>query len=105
MSKTKSVEYWEIKKGFIVVAKDIKPETSMTEEEFDLIPLHDKVGVNHSDRTKFLEANGYEVTRENMINSALSDRVTPDEEIGEELVDQLKALEDTPTDGADKPSN
>ena len=39
------------------------------------------VGVNHDERVAFLEQNGYEVTRENMLNGALtvkSDKINSD---------------------------
>lgn len=65
MPVTKKLSDWEKTKGFIVTSEN--PSKSMTEEEFDSISINLKRGVDFDARTTFLEANGYEVTRENMI--------------------------------------
>lgn len=64
----------ELEKKYNCIVKDLKPDGSISEKEFLQIPITDKTGVNHSDRIKFLKDNGYEVTRENMIDSSLSAR-------------------------------
>lgn len=66
MESKKTIKDWELEKGFIV--RGAQPMTKLTEQEFDDIPAGEKVGVNHKDRVQFLKDNGYEVTRENMIN-------------------------------------
>lgn len=71
MNETKTIRDWEKQKGFIVkTATDL--DQQMTEQEFDAISLSEKHGVDHESRTQFLNDNGYEVTRENMINTSLS---------------------------------
>lgn len=73
MSDTKTVQEWEKEKGFIVInGMDLNQQ--LTEEEFVAIPLSERTGVDHAQRTKFLTDNGYELTRGNMINSSLSAR-------------------------------
>ena len=70
----KTIEQWEKEKGLIVI-DDIDPKQELSEAEFNKrysFLGSNTVGVNHEDRIQFLEANGYEVTRENMINSELS---------------------------------
>lgn len=72
MSKT--LAELEKERGFIAV--------DATAEELDkpvgdkkLIAMHLEgatVAVNHDHRVEFLKANGYEVTRENMVDSSLS---------------------------------
>lgn len=66
----------EIKSGF--VARDPKslPDIDKVDEFVEhVIPLLNTgefVGVNYDDRVEFLKANGYEVTRENLIDGSLS---------------------------------
>lgn len=76
----KTIAEFEKEKGCIVVrsasGNEIDPKVSITEEEFDAIPQETKIGVNHKDRIAFLKKNGYEVTRENMIDSSLSTKPT-----------------------------
>ena len=68
--KKDTVEYWEKERGCIIPS--LKPTDSMTEQEFLALPMTSRLGVDHESRIKFLKDNGYEVTRENMINSELS---------------------------------
>lgn len=73
MNDTKTMSEWEQVKGCIVTtATQDDLSDPMTEEEFDAIPKLEKHGVNYSDRIKFLQDNGYELTRANMIDSDLS---------------------------------
>lgn len=68
MSETKSVEEWEIQKDLLITG-DVDLTEKMTWEELTQrwnILGEDATGVIHADRIKFLEANGYETTRENM---------------------------------------
>lgn len=66
----------EIESGF--VARDPKSLPKITDLEKFIeyaIPLSitgEMVGVNYPDRVEWLEANGYEVTRENLIDASLS---------------------------------
>lgn len=76
MNKTtekKPIKEWEYIKGFILLG-DIDPEKIVTEKEIDEIDLSLKAGCDHDVRIKFLESNGYEITRENMIKRDLSTR-------------------------------
>lgn len=72
---------WEEKLGVMVRDADEKTlKSKITEAEFREswgagIPS----GVNHKQRIKFLKDNGYEVTRENMLDGQLS-VVQPDPE-------------------------
>lgn len=68
--KKDTVEYWEKKTGCVIISR--KPTDSMTEQEFLDLKMHERIGVDHENRVKFLKANGYAVTRENMVNSELS---------------------------------
>ncbi len=58
--------------GILLLGK-IDETKKLTDEEFgELIKDHHNfVGVNYEDRIKFLNDNGYEVTRENMIDGTL----------------------------------
>ena len=52
---------------------------TMSREEFDNIVkshMSEFTGVDYKNRVKFLEANGYEVNRENLINAELSAKPT-----------------------------
>lgn len=69
MESKKTIKDWEQEKGVIV--RGAQPLTKLTEQEFNDIPDGEKTGVNHKDRIQFLKDNGYEVTRENMINTEL----------------------------------
>lgn len=65
---------WEKEFGVIIQNVDQKKlSEKVTQDEFSAL-LSDVVyvGVNHEHRKEFLEANGYEVTRENMSNPDLS---------------------------------
>lgn len=62
---TKTLEEWEKEKGMMVINGD--PTKKMTEEHFASIDMGDKHGVDHVNRIKFLQANGYKVTRDNMM--------------------------------------
>lgn len=69
----KSVKDWEAHLGVIFIG-DIDLKKKVTEDEaLELIRggASTHVPVNHEGRKKWLEYNGYEVTRENMINGSL----------------------------------
>ena len=77
----KTVAEWERETGYIVVSKD--PDSNMTESKFmalvEDVEAREKsgaVGVDFTEREKWLKANGHEVTRENMIDRTLSGDVT-----------------------------
>lgn len=72
MSESKTIGDFEKEQGMIVLGED--PTTIITRADFDALPQYKKIGVNHEDRVAFLEANGYEVTRENMVDVNLSHR-------------------------------
>lgn len=65
---------FEKQTGF--VSKDPKRAATFktVEEMQEDIPLNSNeyVGVNYDDRVKFLKANGYDVTRKNLIDGTLS---------------------------------
>ncbi|CAB4152049.1 hypothetical protein UFOVP585_49 [uncultured Caudovirales phage] len=74
----KTFEEWEIVRG--MYASDLerhKTDNDITLEEFTKIVednMSEFVGVHLEDRLEFLKANGYETTRENLINADLSVR-------------------------------
>lgn len=80
MSK-KSLATWEKERGFIF-AGNVDLDQQLTEDEFTDMLFNGKtpaIGVDHKERAKFLKNNGYEVNRENMINSDLSTASTEQE--------------------------
>ena len=73
MSK-KTLEAFEKERGFIILG-DIDLKREITEEELlELMHSNGFHGVDFEKRIKFLEDNGYEVTRDNLIDSSLSYR-------------------------------
>lgn len=72
----KTLAEWEKEKNWIY--KAATPELlnkQMTEDEFIELLTSDHNnfhGVNHADRIEFLQNNGHQVTRENMVNHKLS---------------------------------
>lgn len=69
--KTMTIEQWEKEKGCLVLS-DIDLKKVVSEKEFNAIPLDERHSVDHDSRTKFLRDNGFEVTRENMMDHRLS---------------------------------
>lgn len=59
-----------------MVRTEVDGEKLLTEAEFDAVEHVDKIGVSHTDRVKFLQDNGYDLTRSNMMDSSLSARST-----------------------------
>lgn len=72
--KKQSIELWEKEANLLftnITDDGLKKE--ITSDEFqNTIATSPFIGMNHSDRIKFLKDNGYEVTRENMANPELS---------------------------------
>lgn len=71
----KSIAEFEKEKGLIF--KNIKDDSKkITEDEFNKMieDINSWVGVDYALRLAFLKDNGYEVNRENLINSSLSVR-------------------------------
>lgn len=78
-AKTKTIESWERAIG-VMLNIDIDQDRSITREEFnDLMNAHGFTGVDHEQRLKFLQDNGYEPSRSNMRNHELSVRTGVDE--------------------------
>lgn len=77
MAKTK-LSKLEEKYGVIACDRKKYPTNSSYEENEFIELLASNIGdftrINHSDRIKFLQDNGYEVTHENMIDSNLSSK-------------------------------
>lgn len=66
----------EKERGLLFLGK-IDEKKKLTDDEFDELlseNTNNFVGVDHEGRTKFLEDNGYEITRENMVDSTLGVR-------------------------------
>lgn len=72
----KTFEEWEKSKGFFARNPgDFSSSKTITEEEFDDLLRTNRdgfVAVFYKERIEFLNKNGYEVNRENLINSDLS---------------------------------
>lgn len=71
---TKTLEQLEKARG-VLFTTNMDLTKRYTDEEFDALlatKTSSYVGVDHEDRTKFLKDNGYDVTRENMVNPDLS---------------------------------
>lgn len=69
----KELKFSELEKitgHFAVDVKKYNPNDKMTQEDFMRLSVdnpEDFVGVSYDDRVKFLEDNGYKVTRENLL--------------------------------------
>lgn len=76
--KKKPVSDWEVEVGLFARDEQVaKGKDKITREEF--LELSDKnpngfLGVDYPVRVKFLKDNGYEVTRDNLINPNLSSK-------------------------------
>ena len=88
---------WEAELGLIFVGDLTKTSKSLskklTKEEFKQerrTRPEDFVGVDHKERIEFLERNGYEVTRENMINGELPTVNPPEPEEDEEEIPEFR---------------
>lgn len=71
----KPVTQWEKEQLMVVNIPDGDKllDKEVTADEFkSLVDKHNFVGVNHEDRIQFLEDNGYEVNRKNMVDPELS---------------------------------
>lgn len=81
MLEKKSYTQWEKELGVINIKASAEVlQSKLTKEQFieawgDEVPQ----GVNHKDRVKFLEDNGYEVNRQNMADASLSAKPQPKE--------------------------
>ena len=77
MAEQEKLTIAELEKEYGYIARDRKTypaNKKMTREDFVEATKEENgfLGINHEDRTKFLEDNGYPVTHENMINVELS---------------------------------
>lgn len=74
MEDKMTIEQLEIEKGFFLTF-DHDPKNTMDPDEFIQYALENgAVGVNYNARVEFLQENGYEITRENLMNPDLSVR-------------------------------
>jgi hypothetical protein len=75
MSKAKTIGDFERERNIMVRGAD--PKKTVTADEFDkLVGPHfeNAVGIMHEDREAWLKEQGYEVTRENMMDVALPNK-------------------------------
>jgi len=73
VSDTKTIEEWEQESNLMVRNLGKRKLTDkVTKQEFFAGYPDNHLGVRIEDRKRFLEANGYQVTRENMMDSDLS---------------------------------
>jgi hypothetical protein len=68
---TKTLQEWEELHNCQIKNED-DGSKKLTEDEFQDIPRSQRHGVIHKDRIEFLQDNGFEVNRENMIDHRLS---------------------------------
>lgn len=69
--KTRKISEYEFDANLMIIG-DVNQDKKVTADEFAELSTLDKViGVNHEDRTEWLERNGYEVTRANMMDGNL----------------------------------
>lgn len=76
MSK-KSLEQLEQERGVLLLG-DVDLSEQFTDDEFTEIMTtgsRQYIGIDHESRIEFLQANGHEVTRENMTDTTLSARM------------------------------
>lgn len=83
----------EKESGFVAPDEKLLPDISDKEKFIDYALKNGFIGVNYDDRVKFLEANDYKITRANLIDRELSNRITPNADPGEEIVKQLQAMD------------
>jgi len=79
----KKFEDLEIETGLFARERGKYGSRTYSREEFDAIvkaDFHGFAGVNYKYRVKFLEVNGYEVNRENLMDGNLSATTAPPEE-------------------------
>ncbi len=77
MDETKAIRDWEPIKGVVLVGvADEDLDMEITEEKFDQIKPELKIGCDWDARLSFLNSNGYEVTRDNIVNPNLHARQT-----------------------------
>jgi hypothetical protein len=82
MASDKKHKLGDLEKKFnvIVTAKGVRSDRSLTEAEFieEYIAKDQSTVVDHVGRTKWLEDNGYEVTRANMLDGSLTVKAQED---------------------------
>lgn len=61
----------ELQTGYVAANEADLPKTTDPEEFVEYALKNNFTGVNYDARTKFLKANGYELTRKNLIDSYL----------------------------------
>lgn len=67
---------WE-KARKLMILGEVNESSILTENQFQIL-MEDRgfIGVDQEGRTEFLKCNGYELTRENYMNSELSARIS-----------------------------
>lgn len=84
MESVKTIGEFEKEQGKLLRG-DVDPTQEISMSEFTtLSQTNGFTGVDHAKRIEFLEANGYEVTRENMVDSTLSATPPTETETSEE---------------------
>ena len=70
--ETKTLAEWELERGYMVLGKvDVKQE--LTADEFtELVRKHDYLPVDQESRKQRLESLGIKPTRENMLDTSIS---------------------------------
>lgn len=76
---TKTVSEWEQENGVIFTDDNVDLKSKVTADEFEkLRQQHVWAAVNVEARTKWLKDNGYDVTRENLVNVDLPSKQAQD---------------------------
>lgn len=83
MDSSKTISEWEKERGILFRDRQKFPANKkLTDAEIDeaISDQTNHVGMLHDERVRFLKANGYPVTHENMLNSELSQKAPETEE-------------------------
>lgn len=75
----KLITTWEKEKGIIFTSPDIDIKSKVDENEINGLINNNMtfvLGINWADRVNFLKSNGYEVTRDNLIDVNLPSKLS-----------------------------
>lgn len=74
----RTVQQWEREQGIMFLGDKIKPKSKISGLQFrEMAAENNHVAVDYPAREQFLKDNGYEVTRENILNEDLEAKEAP----------------------------
>lgn len=78
MENKRTVQQWEREQGIMFLGDDVKPKSKISGLQFrEMAAENNHVAVDYPAREQFLKDNGYEVTRENLLNNDLEPQEQP----------------------------